>query len=494
MESIESKHESQIESLISQFLFEHSSMAIALLGKNGAIKRTNNNFDVFVQVDPQELSHKNIREFIHPEDQGIFNSYLSKQLSSPVLGKKLTLRFLRESHPFWAKIKLSGLYTEGETSFLILLLEELTEKRKIQKEREEHSRLLAEYSERLTKAEFSLENTRVGVAWADEESRVAYTNKAYADMVGIPEDQLIGMRIVDYRDYFDEKSWKKHWEEMRKQKFKIMELEFPPAHPGGIPTPVELSISYKEFNGIPHTITFFRDISIRKKHLKKLEQQNREMEQFTYAASHDLQGPLKTIKNYISLLKEEFGQHLGPDAHKYLEVIFNSAHRMKTLTNHLLDFSRLGQKRDKTVVDCTKILHDLQVDLQASVEESGAHMEVGPLPKLMGYETEFRLLFQNLIMNAIKFRKKEIPPIIRIQACEEMNHWIFSVADNGIGIDPSHQDRIFGIFQRLHSQKNYEGVGIGLAHCKKIAELHEGVIWVESILGEGSTFYIKIPK
>ena len=494
MEPFESNQRGILDSPLSQFLFKHSPIPAALIGTNGTLQRTNDSFKNLVQQESNTSQESNIRQFIHPEDQDRFNQYFSKQLVRPNSSKLSEIRFLCDGNSFVARTTLSGLQMDEDSPYLVLQVEALTEKEKIQKEREAYLKFLSNYKEKLEKAEFSLENTQVGVAWADEESRVAYTNRAYAEMAGIEKDQLVGMRVVDFREYFDKESWKKHWEEMYKLKHKVMELEFPSSSPGGMAMPVELSTSLTEFNGIPYTVTYFRDISIRKKHLKKLEQQNREMEQFTYAASHDLQGPLKTIKNYIKLLKEEFGKNLDSEAHTYLDVIFNSAHRMKILTNHLLDFSRLGQKRDKTVVDCAEILRDLQVDLQASLEESDAQLVVGPLPKLIGFETEFRLLFQNLIMNAIKFRKKDFPPIVTIQAYEEVNNWIFSVADNGIGIEEAHQERIFGIFQRLHSRKTYEGTGIGLAHCRKIAELHEGSIWVESQLGEGSTFYIQIPK
>ena len=482
---------------ITQFLFAHNPSGVVLLKPTGEILRANSQFGDMILYKNSDLVGLAFKKMIHPEDLPRFRSLLEKPIDQPSSSTPEILEGrLKKRDGSWLYVKCSigHVLTKGGSPCLIGIIENQTEIRTLQEQLDNSLANLFHIKERLEKMEFSLENTRIGVTWADRESRVAFTNKAYAEMVGVGKEQLIGMRVIDYRTYFDEESWKKLWEETKEEKHKIIELEFPPTQPEGIAIPVEASINYIEFNGIPYILVFFRDISIRKKHLKKVEQQNREMEQFTYAASHDLQGPLKTIKNYINLLKEELGDNIEEEAHKFLEVVYNSANRMKILTNHLLDFSRLGQKRTKTWVNCEEILKNIQTDLEASISESQTRIEVGPLPEIFGYETELRLLFQNLIINATKFRKKEVTPIIKIGVQEEINHWVFSVADNGIGIKPAHQDRIFGIFQRLHSQKDYEGTGIGLANCRKIAELHDGNIWVESREGEGSTFFIKIPK
>lgn len=482
---------------VSKFLFEHSPSGILFLKLDGEVIRANQVWLNMVMYESSEIVGRSILQLIHSEDRNKFASLLGNSSTHPTSTslEARDHRILRKDEKvLHTKITIGNFILKTDTPCLIAIIEDQSEIKQLKEQFENSLAELQERKEALEKAEFSLENTQIGVAWSDKDSRVAYTNRAYAEMVGIERDELVGMRVVDYRNYYNEESWKTHWEEMEKHKHKILELEFPPTKPEGMPIPVELSISHIEFKGNPFTIAFFRDISIRKKHLKKVEQQNREMEEFTYAASHDLQGPLKTITNYIKLLREDFGDDMGADAKKYLGVIFKSTNRMKILTNHLLDFSRLGQKREKVLVDCAEIIQTLQVDLQASIEESEACLEIGPMPKLIGYKTELRLLFQNLIMNAIKFRKKDIALTINIQAHEEANYWVFSVADNGIGIETAHQDRIFGIFQRLHTRKTYEGTGIGLAHCRKIAELHEGIIWVESQIGKGSTFFVKLKK
>jgi light-regulated signal transduction histidine kinase (bacteriophytochrome) len=165
---------------------------------------------------------------------------------------------------------------------------------------------------------------------------------------------------------------------------------------------------------------------------------------------------------------------------------------MSALVKALLDFSRLGRDKKLAYVDCNKIVQDTMADLADTINSSGAIIQVGEMPSLNAYETEIHQLFQNLISNAIKFRKKNTQPEIQIHSEKLIDKWKVSVRDNGIGIAPNHFDRIFHIFQRLHKAEEYEGYGVGLPNCKKIVELHGGEIWVESVLGEGTTFHFTI--
>ena len=231
--------------------------------------------------------------------------------------------------------------------------------------------------------------------------------------------------------------------------------------------------------------------SIIKKQLIELEIKNKDLEEFSYIASHDLQEPLRTITNYIQILKIDFPQ-LDPVASEYLRAIDLSSKRMKVLVKGLLDFSRIGTGRVLVTADCRRIVHDVLSDLAGLISDTGAVIHIGELPTLNVYEAELRQLFQNLISNAIKFRKADTAPEISISSVRLDGHWLFSVRDNGIGIEPRYFDRIFHIFQRLNSAEAYEGYGIGLAYCKKIAELHGGKIWLESAPGQGSTFYFTI--
>lgn len=226
----------------------------------------------------------------------------------------------------------------------------------------------------------------------------------------------------------------------------------------------------------------------------ELERKNKELEQFAYVASHDLQEPLKTVSGFVGLLNKQYKGRLDENADKYLEYILNASDRMRTLIKDLLVYSRIGRAIAFVLADCNILLHEVLADMDNNIKESKAKIHTDTLPVLYTFPTELKLLFQNLISNAIKFRKRGVQPEINITVTKIPGFWKFAVSDNGIGIDQQHRDRIFVIFQRLHNKKDYEGSGIGLAHCKKIVELHGGEIWVESLPGIGSTFYFTISE
>jgi signal transduction histidine kinase len=220
---------------------------------------------------------------------------------------------------------------------------------------------------------------------------------------------------------------------------------------------------------------------------------NKELEQFAYIASHDLQEPLRSVTSFSQLINEEYRDKIGDTGAQYLDFLMEASGRMRNLIKGLLDYSRLGREAKLSMVDANAVLRDVQVDLSVAIAESKARITVERLPTLLAYETEFRQLVQNLLSNALKFRRKDTAPELRISAQRQGNCWEFAVQDNGIGIAKESQDKIFLIFQRLHNRSQYEGTGIGLANCRKIAELHGGSIRVMSEKNQGSTFYFTIP-
>jgi PAS domain S-box-containing protein len=235
------------------------------------------------------------------------------------------------------------------------------------------------------------------------------------------------------------------------------------------------------------------DITERKAQEVMLKKHNQELEQFAYVASHDLQEPLRTVANYMEVFEEDYLPLLDNKARQYLQSVNKATERMSTLIKSLLAFSRLGHNKVLVSVDCNKLVADVLADLTTVIGRSNAVIHVSPLPILNLYEIEMRQVFQNLITNAIKFMKKDTRPILEIGAELIKDSWRFSVSDNGIGIAANSFDRVFDIFQRLHTSDKYEGSGIGLANCKKIVQLHQGDIWLESTLGKGTTFYFTIP-
>ncbi len=220
----------------------------------------------------------------------------------------------------------------------------------------------------------------------------------------------------------------------------------------------------------------------------ELERSNRELEQFAYVASHDLQEPLRKVASFCQMLESRYAGQLDDRARQYIAFAVDGAKRMQLLINELLTFSRVGQPGTvRGPVDLNAVASEAVDRLDATITDTDAQVIVTDLPPVTGDATLLTQLFQNLIANAIKFRRMDEPPVIRISAeREDDHHWTFACQDNGIGIAPAHAERVFVIFQRLHPRDAYPGTGIGLALCRKIVDFHGGHIWVDTQAGEGS--------
>ncbi len=230
-----------------------------------------------------------------------------------------------------------------------------------------------------------------------------------------------------------------------------------------------------------------------KEKTEELARSNKDLEQFAYVASHDLQEPLRTVTSYVQLLARRYKGKLDADAHEFIGFAVDGALRMRKLINDLLTYSRVGMRGNEfEPINSEAVLFQSINDLKVTIEDNGALVTHDPLPMVMADRAQLGQLFQNLIGNAIKFRGNE-PPRVHISASRNGNGWIFSVRDNGIGIASEYAERIFVIFQRLHSRQEYAGTGIGLAICKKIVERHGGRIWVKSDVGKGAAFYFTLP-
>lgn len=228
------------------------------------------------------------------------------------------------------------------------------------------------------------------------------------------------------------------------------------------------------------------------KTLRDLERSNKELEQFAYVASHDLQEPIRMVSTYSKLLEKQFKDNLDDKSSQYMYYLSDGAKRMYTLINDLLTFSRLSSKNDQFVpIDLNSVVVEIMRDLQVAIADHNAEVEFEHLPTINADPTQMKQLFQNLIQNAIKFKGKETP-LILITSERIGDEWFFTVKDNGIGIAKEFHEKIFVIFQRLHEQGKYPGTGIGLSICKKIVERHGGRIWVESEKDKGAKFCFTI--
>jgi light-regulated signal transduction histidine kinase (bacteriophytochrome) len=267
--------------------------------------------------------------------------------------------------------------------------------------------------------------------------------------------------------------------------------------------PVEISTHIFKKNSKNVILAISRDITERKKSeeklkelLEKLSTSNEELEQFAYIISHDLQEPLRTIANFTQLLQRRYKGKFDSDADEFMEYVVDASVRMKEMIHDLLEYSRVStSKEELQPLDLNELIEDVLNDLKFTIEENNAEITYKKLPVVMGDYDQISRVFMNFISNALKFKKDNETPKINISCLkdEKTKEYIIGIEDNGIGIDEQYLNRIFEIFQRLHTRDKYKGSGIGLAITKKIIEMHGGRIWVESELDVGSTFYFSLP-
>lgn len=266
-------------------------------------------------------------------------------------------------------------------------------------------------------------------------------------------------------------------------------------HKNGSEIPVEIGLNYLSHSEGFYEIAAIVDITERLRARDELRRSNAELEQFAYVASHDLQEPLRMVASYTELLAQRYRGKLDEKADKYIHYAVDGAKRMQRLVSDLLAYSRVGlQGKSLAPVDSARVLQWVLEVLRRPIAEAGAVVDVEALPVVLADETQLQQLFQNLIGNGIKFRRPDQPPRIGLRARELPHFWEFTVEDNGIGIETQYSDRVFQMFQRLHSRGHYEGNGIGLAISKKIVERHGGAIRLESNFGHGTLFHFTLPK
>lgn len=348
-----------------------------------------------------------------------------------------------------------------------------------------------------------LNNMNEGVLIADFDGRVKFVNKSFCKMTGYQAYELIGK--IGYEKYIDNRIYRKHVLEAIERRKKMLSdcYDLKLKKKNGEYVQCEVSGSpYVDKNGNNiGSLVIFTDITFRKSaesqlkiYNSQLEQKNKVLEQFVYIASHDLQEPLRTVSGFVELFEKKYSTTLDENALTYLKYIHGATDRMQLLIKDLLDYSRIGRKKEMEVIECRQIVKEVCDDLSQLIFDKKATFKIDALPEILGYRTEIKLLFQNLITNAIKFQKENNTPEVSIYSCEDDLYYIFSIKDNGIGIKPEYKDKIFEVFQRLHTRQEYEGNGIGLAHCKKIVEFHSGTIYMESEFGKGTCFNFTIPK
>ena len=338
----------------------------------------------------------------------------------------------------------------------------------------------------------------------DAKQNITLMNKRGCEILGYDEEEIIG------KNWFDNFVPDNEREQVREGFVQFISGEIEPMEyfenivstkSGTVRLIAWHNTVLKDDEGnIVGTLSSGEDITERKKReeelhnlTEELKRSNADLEQFAYSASHDLQAPLRGIEGFIKLLSKRYKGKLDAKADEFIEFTIEGVQRMKMLIKDLLEYSQIGTKnKNFSSVDSSIPLALALANLQRSIEENKAAVTYDALPNVLADSSQLSRLFQNLIGNAIKFHGNELPKI-HISAELKGEEWIFAVSDNGIGIDPKNFDRIFSVFQRLHTMEEYEGTGIGLASCKKIVERHGGRIWVVSEIGKGTTFYFTLP-
>ncbi|WP_445455713.1 sensor histidine kinase [Flavobacterium sp. HNIBRBA15423] len=334
----------------------------------------------------------------------------------------------------------------------------------------------------------------------DMEMRIINVNDSAVDQFGYSYDEFLKKSIFELHIPEELEHSNEVLNEMKQKEKLSVETSFK-RKDGSVfvaeATPCKFIIGNK-----PVIHVFIKDITIRKKveqdvetYIKEIKNKNKELEQFTYITSHDLQEPLNSIIGWSSLLREEEFENLGAIGTQSIDIIEKSAKRMKNFITSLLEYSKLGREKEKSEVQVSELLHNLTLDLSDLIQKQKVTLTfLGKDMKFDAYESSLIQLFQNIIVNAVKYKKEDVLPVIEIKAEELPDNYQFSISDNGIGIAEEHYDKIFEIFQRLHTRDKIGGTGIGLSHCKKIVSMHGGTIWVDSEVGKGSTFYFTLSK
>ena len=479
-------------------IFEHANDAIFAIDLSGKILQCNTTIEKFYNYQRVELLGKQyeilLADIRHKEFESIRDSLLFGEQVAPFETERIT----QKKSPVKISASYSAIRDDSGKIIGISVIE-----RKII-----HRRTME------SKAQALLETAPDAMVIVNSYGQIILINAQTEKLFGYEKNELLGQNVemlIPDRFVGKHAGHRKHFFANAKARTMGEGQELFGKHKTGTEFSVEISLSPLETEDGLLVSAAIRDISEKKKlenqikeiniNLEKkvrqrtaeLETKNKELEQFAYVASHDLQEPLRTTASFVGFLKEEYYGKLDENANSYLEYISQAAERMQTLIKDLLDYSRIGRKRVVQDVDCNLILSDVVADLSSAIEETNAKILLPEvLPVIRGYATEIKQLFQNLISNSIKFHRDNVLPVINISGKKIGGGWEFSCSDNGIGIEKKHQERIFIIFQRLHTRTEYEGSGIGLSHCKKIVELHGGKLWVDSDLGKGSNFQFTI--
>ncbi|GBE05851.1 phytochrome-like protein cph1 [bacterium BMS3Abin10] len=474
----------------SRVILDSMGDAISIIDvSNFRILECNEAFLKEAGLEKEKVIGKTCYEVTHNRSKPCASADIMCPLSDSLLtGEKSTsehLHYTRHSGSIFAEISTFPIKDEsGKIVQVVHVSKDITVRKKAEEE--------------LKTFKFISDYSNEGQYLVDRKGRFLYVNDAACKMLQYSRDELLELGISHVDARYDETRYRTLFDLVQTEK--VAPFETINRRKDGTTYPVDISVTAIKVNGKPYLFAVTRDISERKKaeealagRTEELTRSNAELQQFAYVASHDLQEPLRMVSSYVQLLGRKYKGRLDKDADEFIHFAVDGAERMQRLINDLLAYSRVDTRgKPFESANCEAVLRQVLMYMQETVRENNAEVTYESLPEVMADSVQIARLFQNLISNAIKFHGKDHPRV-HVSARQENDNWVFSVKDNGIGIEQKFKDRIFQIFQRLHPRSEYSGTGIGLAVCKKIVERHGGRIWVESEPGKGSTFYFTIP-
>jgi PAS domain S-box-containing protein len=482
--------------------FELAASGIAHVGLDGRILRANRSLCEMLGYPESELIGRSVKDISHPEDRDVTDSQRKRVRAGELESAHFEKRYVRgDGGTVWVDLAIALVRSaDGTPQYEIAIFDDITE-------RKDAERALRKSEERFRSL------TQVSSDWYWEQDAnfgLTFMSGRMGERTGLDPQSYLGRKRWDQPALnLSEEDWQRHRAQLeRHEPFHDFEMQRPAAEGGsrwisisGEPVRDEQG-RFIGYRGVGRDITARKQAEdeLRRAHADlerkatELERSNSELEQFAYVASHDLQEPLRMVSSYTQLVLRRYGERLDGDAKEFMAYVVDGAARMKQLIEDLLAYSRVGTrgKEFKPVPVETAVRRAIN-NLRTAIEESGASITYDALPTVEADDVQLAQLFQNLMGNALKFRSASVPRI-HILAKELESEWEFGVKDNGIGIEPQYFDRIFMVFQQLHTKGEFPGTGIGLAICKKVAERHGGRIWVSSTLGEGSTFHFTLPK
>jgi PAS domain S-box-containing protein len=482
--------------------FELAGSGIAHIGLDRRFIRVNRRLCEILGYPEHELIGMTGRQISHADDLDVINAQRKRLYAGEIDHVRVEKRYLRkDGSVVWVTFSMVlERSAGGDPAYEIAIFDEITERKR------------GEAALRESEARFrSLTQLSSDWYWEQDESfGLTFMSGRMGERTGLDAAAYLGRKRWDQPALnLSDDDWARHRAMLeRHEPFRDFEMERPNPAGGsrwisvtGEPLYDEAG-NFKGYRGVGSDITARKraEAEVRRAHdelakkAEELQRSNAELEQFAYVASHDLQEPLRMVSSYTQLLARRYNDKLDGDAREFMNYVVDGAARMKQLIEDLLAYSRVGTKgKEFKPASLEAPLKRAITNLRAAIEESGAAVTCDALPTVDIDEVQLTQLFQNLIGNALKFRGQAAPRI-HVSATEENAEWRVAIADNGIGIEPQYFERIFMLFQRLHTMGEYPGTGIGLAICKKVVERHGGRIWVESQLGRGAAFHFTLPK